>query len=150
MVDKKSVYNPWTLEDEKEHLSSALEWWCIEAFFKSIENNEKWTLKFDFTKWNIKPKSFGFIDKVTLLNQDSNEIFKIVNRNFKTAILRFAPCIANEIKICYLNISNLFYQLKHSFNLLLKCCEIFFLYQVFCNQFGTHTNTACACFKPGA
>jgi hypothetical protein len=75
MMDKKSANNPWTLEDEKEHPSSALEWWCVEAFFKSIENKEKWTFKADFTEWNVKPKSVGSIYKFMLLNQNNEKIY---------------------------------------------------------------------------
>ena len=81
MLDKKSPYNPWTLEDEKEHPFSSLEWWCVEAFFKSTENNEKWVLKGDLTQWNVKPNSIGSIYKLMLLNQDKNEIYVSDNRN---------------------------------------------------------------------
>lgn len=86
MIDKKSVYNPWTLEDEKEHPSSALEWWCVEAFFKSIENNEKWTFKADFTEWTVNPKVIGSIYKFMLLNQNRNEIYVCDNRDESTRL----------------------------------------------------------------
>ena len=86
MMDKKSAYNPWSLEDEKEHPSSSLEWWCLEAFFKSTENNEKWVLKGDFTQWNVKPKIKGSIYKFMLLNQDTKDIYVSDNRNDTTRL----------------------------------------------------------------
>ena len=89
MMDKKSAYNPWSVEDEKEHPSSTLEWWCVEAFFKSSENNEKWVLKGDFTQWNVKPNSKGSIYKFMLLNQDTNDIFVSDNRNDSTRLKSF-------------------------------------------------------------
>ena len=44
MLDKRSVYNPWTLEDENEHPTCLLEWWCIEAFFKTNKNKVEFYL----------------------------------------------------------------------------------------------------------
>jgi len=73
MVDKKSVYNPWTPEDEKEHPSSSLEWWCIEAFFTTIENNKKWSFKADLTEWAPKSNKIGSLYKFALLDQNNKE-----------------------------------------------------------------------------
>lgn len=75
MIDKNSVYNPWTLEDEKEHPTSILEWWCVEAFFKTIENNYKWTFKSDFTEWLTKQNETGSINKFMLYNNNTKKIY---------------------------------------------------------------------------
>ena len=68
MIDKKSVYNPWTLDDENEHPKSILEWWCVEAFFKSIEDNSKWTFKGNFTEWFVKSEGIGLILSLLVLS----------------------------------------------------------------------------------
>ena len=75
MIDKKSVYNPWTLEDEKEHPACLLEWWCIEAFFKTIENKDKWTFKGNFSEWFEKPNGIGSIYNFVLYNNDNKNFY---------------------------------------------------------------------------
>jgi hypothetical protein len=75
MIDKKSVYNPWTLDDEKEHPKSILEWWCVEAFFKSIEDNSKWTFKGNFTEWFVKSEGIGSIYNFVLFNNDTKKYY---------------------------------------------------------------------------
>jgi len=69
MVNK----NPWTTEDEREHFPSALEWWAVEAFFKSIENNKRWSLKAGFNEWFKKSEEIGSIFNMTLFDQDKDK-----------------------------------------------------------------------------
>ena len=66
--------NPWTYDDEKEHFLSIVEWWCIESFIKTIEDNKKWSLKASIRKWCDKdlPESGTTFD-FALLNQDTNK-----------------------------------------------------------------------------
>ncbi|KYK19924.1 hypothetical protein AYK24_04775 [Thermoplasmatales archaeon SG8-52-4] len=75
MLDNKSVYNPWTLEDENEHPNCLLEWWCIEAFFKTNKDNNKWTFKGNFSEWFEKPNGIGSISNFVLYNNDTKKFY---------------------------------------------------------------------------
>lgn len=72
MSNTKKQVNPWTPEDEKEHALSKVEWWCIEAFFRTIEDNKRWSLKASIRRWRDKPIT-GFILSMALLDQDNNK-----------------------------------------------------------------------------
>ena len=54
MSNNKEPGNPWTPDDEREQFSSVIEWWGAEAFFKSVEDNKKWSFKASFTEWLTK------------------------------------------------------------------------------------------------
>jgi len=81
MIDKNDRYNPWTADDEKEHFPCIMEWWAAEAFFKSIENSKKWSLKVAFTEWFENPKKIGSILNMTLFDQDNNKHFIYCSRD---------------------------------------------------------------------
>ena len=49
MISKDRIIDFWKTENGKKHSSSSIEWWCIESFFKTIENNKNWNLKAVFT-----------------------------------------------------------------------------------------------------
>lgn len=74
MIDRNSILNPWTDDDEREHFPTLIEWWCAEAFFKSVEDNKKWNLKVTFNEWFNKPK-IGYISNMTLFDQVNNKHF---------------------------------------------------------------------------
>lgn len=80
MNDTKKHVNPWTPEDEREHFPSKIEWWCTEAFFKTVENNKKWSLKVSLSEWYEKPKK-GSVFYMTLFNRDNNKHFTLDARN---------------------------------------------------------------------
>jgi hypothetical protein len=69
---KEKSKNPWTVEDEKGHFLSVKEWWCGELFFKSIEDNKKWSLKTGFTRWFVTSKKLFSIFEMTLFDLDNN------------------------------------------------------------------------------
>ena len=73
MTQSKESINPWTAEDEREHFPSIMEWWCVETFFKSIENNKSWNLKASFAEWLEKSKEPGSIFNMTLFDQDTGK-----------------------------------------------------------------------------
>lgn len=73
MAQSKESINPWTTEDEREHFPSIMEWWCIETFFKSVENNKSWNLKASFAEWLEKSKEPGSIFNMTLFDQDTGK-----------------------------------------------------------------------------
>jgi hypothetical protein len=49
------VKNPWTTADERSHDFSTQEWWCVESFFKTIENKKEWSIRAYF--WECEKKS---------------------------------------------------------------------------------------------
>lgn len=66
----KNLVSNWSAEYEKEHPDSVIEWWCAEAFFKTIEDNKKWVLKAVLTEWLKKTKSKC---NITLFDQNYNK-----------------------------------------------------------------------------
>lgn len=79
-MTSKNPVNPWTPQDEKEHFPSLLEWWCAQAFFKTVEDNKKWSYKVTFTEWFEKPK-VGSILHTSLFDLDNNKQFSYYSRN---------------------------------------------------------------------
>ena len=86
MTNKKEPLNPWTPEDEREHYPSIMEWWCIETFFKSVENNKRWNLKASFAQWIEKTKISGSIYNMTLFDQDNDKHTKYLSKNETTKL----------------------------------------------------------------
>lgn len=67
MDSKDLKQNIWTADDDKEHPESAMEWWAVEAFFKTDKTNKNFSFKADFTEWYInKTKGKGSLFKITL------------------------------------------------------------------------------------
>ena len=52
-----------------------MEWWAAEAFFTSIEDNKKWSLKVAFTEWFENLHKIGSISNITLFDQSDEEYF---------------------------------------------------------------------------
>jgi len=75
MSNNKEPGNPWTPDDEREHFPSVIEWWGAEAFFKSVEDNKKWSLKASFTEWLTKSKKPGSNLIITLFDLDGDKHF---------------------------------------------------------------------------
>ena len=65
-------FNPWTSEDELEHFPSVMEWWAVEAFFKTIQNQTDWSIKVAFTEWYENKDIIGSINNITLFNLTKN------------------------------------------------------------------------------
>jgi len=86
MTNIKDKFNPWTADDEKEHFPSVMEWWAAEAFFKSIEDGKRWSLKVAFTEWFENPKIIGSITNMTTFDQDENKHFVYYSRNDKVKL----------------------------------------------------------------
>lgn len=82
MNNTKQPVNPWTPEDEREHFPSIIEWWCTEGFFKTVENNKRWSFKTTFSEWfQTKPKKIGTLYNLTLFDQDLDKHFLYFTRN---------------------------------------------------------------------
>ena len=72
---KKNELNPWTPEDEQEHYPSVFEWWAVESFFKSVEDNRQWSAKGVFTEWFDSKNDNGSIFNLTLFDQDNDKTY---------------------------------------------------------------------------
>ena len=75
--------NPWTPDDEKEHFPKILEWWCGQAFFKTLEDKKKWSIKGSFSQWFYKPNQIGSNYILTLFDIDNNKHYSSYLRNDK-------------------------------------------------------------------
>jgi len=73
--------NPWTPEDEREHFPSVVEWWTVEAFFKSIEDNKNWFLRTEFYEQFIKSKTTSSTFSITLFDIDNHKHFRYFSKN---------------------------------------------------------------------
>jgi len=86
MSVKKKYVNPWKPNDEKEHYPSAIEWWCAESFFKTLEDKKKWNLKTSFTEWH-EGTYIGSVYHSTLFDINNNKIYPYYNRNDKEKLI---------------------------------------------------------------
>jgi hypothetical protein len=77
----QDLKNPWTSEDEREHPTSVMEWWCLEAFFKSQEDNKQWSLKTAMVEWFEHKTKIGSLINTTLFDQDTNKHFIYFSRD---------------------------------------------------------------------
>lgn len=73
MTFEKTTINPLAPKNEREHYPSVLEWWDIESFFKTVENNKKWACRCVFTKWYNTKEDNGSIFNLTLYDQEKDE-----------------------------------------------------------------------------
>jgi hypothetical protein len=55
---KNNQKNPWTPEDEGDHYPSMKEWWCIQTFLKTLDDDRKWNLKSSFAYELERPSCF--------------------------------------------------------------------------------------------
>lgn len=60
-------------EFEKEYFPCAKEWWCVEGFFTTIENNKKWSFKGDFYQAIGKDKTYWSVFSITIFDLDKNK-----------------------------------------------------------------------------
>ena len=73
-MDGKYI-NPWTPEDEKEHFPCPLEWWCIISFFKTLEDEKRWSVKGSFSEWAEGEKEDGSVYDITLFDLDDDKYY---------------------------------------------------------------------------
>jgi hypothetical protein len=72
--------NPWTSDDEKEHDSSVLEWWCTEGFLHAPQLGKTWSFKGSFTKWCTIEKRIGSSYDFTLFDYELKKYFSATSR----------------------------------------------------------------------
>ena len=103
MTNNKQPVCPWTPEDEREHFPSVIEWWCTEGFFKTLENNKRWSFKTTFSEWfQKKPKKIGSIYNLSLFNRETGEHFLDYTRNDEKKLESKKDCFEVKFKDCYL------------------------------------------------
>lgn len=73
MSRKNQTHTPWAPADERGDKSRILEWWAIEAFFISQEDNKRWSLKVAFSEGFVDEEHRGVVCNMTLFDQDSNK-----------------------------------------------------------------------------
>lgn len=89
----KEPVNPWTTEDEREHFPSIIEWWGTEAFFKTVEDNKKWSLKTSLSEWFSKPDNYGSNAISTLFDLDENKHFDYYSRSNSEKLKSVKDCL---------------------------------------------------------
>ncbi len=72
--------NIWTVEDERKHPSSTLEWWSAIAFFTSKEDQKHWSVKATLSEGVIDPAHFGSLCNIALLDEQTNQQYVYVLR----------------------------------------------------------------------
>lgn len=103
MNNTKQPACPWTPEDEREHFPSIIEWWCTEAFFKTVEDNKKWSLKTTFSEWfQTKPKKIGSLYNLSLFDREIGKHFLYYTRNDSKQLESKKDCFEVRFKECFL------------------------------------------------
>jgi hypothetical protein len=68
--------NFWTPIDERNHRPSIIEWWCMEGFFRTKEDNKRWSLKTTFTEWlEQRPNRIGSFYINSLFDLDTDQSY---------------------------------------------------------------------------
>ena len=103
MKNDKQPVCPWTPEDERGHFPSIIEWWCMEGFFKTVEDNKKWSFKTTFTEWfETKPKNIGSLYNLSLFNLEAGTHFLEYTRNESKQLESKKDCFDVKFEDCYL------------------------------------------------
>jgi len=93
--------NPWSKNDEKEHPESVLEWWCIECFFKTVEDNKNWSLKTGLNEWDMG-NEIGSIFNQTLFDEDENKHIVGYIRNEESQLISKKDLLHVQFDECYI------------------------------------------------
>jgi hypothetical protein len=78
---KKKQTTHITHEFEREHFPCAKEWWCVEGFFTTIENNKKWSFKAHLYQAIGRDKSIWSIYSITLFDLNAHKIYSYDSSN---------------------------------------------------------------------
>lgn len=96
-----SKKNPWTTDDERNHFPCAVEWWCSEGFFKTIEDNKDWSFNSSITIGCSKKGEVGAMLKTTLFDLENNKIFEYENLNYHGKISTASHIDLSKLKSVY-------------------------------------------------
>jgi hypothetical protein len=86
MRRKKQAENLWTVEDERKHPSSILEWWSVIVFFTSKEDQKHWNLKATLSEGVIDPTHFGSLCNIALFDEEKNHHYIYTIRHLKSQL----------------------------------------------------------------
>jgi len=79
MVKKSEKSEP--NEFDKEFFPCAKEWWCVEGFFQTIENDNKWSFKADFYQAIGRDKSIWSVYSNTIFDLKNSKIYRYNSSN---------------------------------------------------------------------
>jgi len=82
---KNENMNPCTPEDERNHPLCALEWWCSEGFFKTVEDGKNWHINASITEGNKKGIKKGSVYKTTLFDQKTGKNYESLDYFYKNS-----------------------------------------------------------------
>ncbi len=109
--------NPWTIEDERDHFPSVIEWWCPEVFFKTMDDNKKWSLNASFTYgYGNSKNNFISMFKMALFDQNKNTYFEYLDKMDKPLLMSKSIDGGFEIKYNKSFIKGSFPDYEMSFN----------------------------------
>lgn len=80
MLAAESSYNPWKKQDEMVHPHSAMEWWAVEAFFKT-KDDVQYSVKVALNNWQTKAGQIGTNFVFTLFNQNKETVISFDHRD---------------------------------------------------------------------
>lgn len=123
MINKNK--NPWSPEDEGEHIPSIMEWWCAIAFLKTVEDNKKWSFKGSFAEWFDKPNTIGCVFNTTFFDKNEKRHYTYTSRDDtkKLEIVKGKLDIKHDgsyLKGLYPNYKMFFHDTKNDIKLDLK------------------------------
>ena len=72
-MNKKREFGP--SEFEKEYFPCSKEWWCVEGFFTTIEDNKKWSFRASFSQATGRDGSIGSVYMITLFDLERNKTY---------------------------------------------------------------------------
>ncbi|MFW6149174.1 MAG: hypothetical protein ACOC6D_04890 [Atribacterota bacterium] len=73
--------NLWTPENEREHFPCVMEWWAAISFFKTLEDNKKWSVKGVLNQWCEKSEGTGSLFNFTLFDEATGKHFVYFLKN---------------------------------------------------------------------
>ncbi len=73
----------WSKQDEREHISSRMEWWSAQVFLQTSASKQKeyWVLKTTFTQWNKKKNQPGSLLNMVLYDPLKKIYYTYHNQN---------------------------------------------------------------------
>jgi len=123
MLDKSIDNNIY--EFEKENFPCKKEWWCLEGFFKTYEDNKKWCFKSTLFQGFDKDKKIWKTYEISIIDIDRNKIYNYdsIDDSSKLYSLKDSFNIKYDksfLKGAYPNYKMSFFDLNNNINLNLE------------------------------
>jgi len=78
---KKRSKSHYNIDFEKERFPCTKEWWCVEGFFTTLENDKKWSFKADLYQAIGRDKSIWSVHTFTLFDLENNKSYKYLSED---------------------------------------------------------------------